>query len=68
MIDENNNIKIDASLRYQSTLPVSSDGLLLQLDKWGIEYELSSHIPLMTVNQSKGVQNKFLSSAEGGGI
>ena len=67
MIDENNNIKIDASLRYQSTLPVSSDGLLLQLDKWGIEYELSSHIPLMTVTQSKGVQNKFLSSAEGGG-
>jgi Ala-tRNA(Pro) deacylase len=65
MSDENNKIKIDASLRFQSSLPVSSDGLLLQLDEWGIEYELFSHKPLMTVTQSKEVQNTFLSSAEG---
>ena len=67
MIDESNNTKIDASSLFQSSLPVTSDQLLEQLDKWGIGYELSSHIPLMTVTQSKSVQNNFLSSEKGGG-
>jgi Ala-tRNA(Pro) deacylase len=58
---------VDASSKYQDSLPVSSDGMLQKLDDWGIFYTRSDHVPLRTVEDSKMVQGQFLSSEEGGG-
>ena len=58
---------IDASSKYQDSLPVSSDDLLAQLDAWGIAYTRADHVPLRTVEDSKKVQDMFLPSEEGGG-
>ena len=58
---------IDASSKYQDSLPVSSDDVLAQLDAWGIAYTRADHVPLRTVEDSKKVQDMFLSSEEGGG-
>lgn len=58
---------VDASLRFQDSLPITSDELLDKLDNWEIEYKLYSHKPLRTVSESKDVQNQFLQTSEGGG-
>ena len=58
---------VDASSKYQDSLPVSSDEMLQKLDDWGIFYTRSDHVPLRTVEESKMVQGQFLSSEEGGG-
>ncbi|MGB1722353.1 MAG: prolyl-tRNA synthetase associated domain-containing protein [Paracoccaceae bacterium] len=58
---------IDASSKYQDSLPVSSDDLLAQLDAWGIAYTRADHVPLCTVEDSKKIQDMFLPSEEGGG-
>ena len=44
------NEKQDASSLFQNTLPLSSDELLDQLNKWNIEFKCYNHIPLKTVN------------------
>jgi len=64
---DKSNREVDASSRFQDSLPISSDHLLRQLDKWEINYKCYSHAPLNTVEESKGIQNQFLSSSEGGG-
>lgn len=51
---------MDASSAYQDSLPVTSDALLAQLDGWGIAYRLHTHVPLRTVEDSKGVEDQFL--------
>ena len=61
------NEKQDASSLFQNTLPLSSDDLLDQLNKWNIEFRCYNHIPLKTVKESKLHQSQFLSYNEGGG-
>ena len=61
------NDTVDASSKYQDSLPVSSDAIMEQLDNWGIAYIRSDHVPLRTVADSKKVQGQFLSSEQGGG-
>ena len=56
----------DASSRFQDSLPVSSDQILAQLERWKIDYVRYDHIPLNTVEESKRVQNQFSSSGEDG--
>ena len=56
----------DASSRFQDSLPVSSDQILAQLERWKIDYVRYDHIPLNTVEESKRVQNQFSSSDEDG--
>ena len=57
----------DASSKYQDSLPISSDAILKLLDDWNISYMRTDHEPLRTVEDSKKVQNQFLSSENGGG-
>ena len=61
------NDTVDASSKYQDSLPISSDAIIAKLDIWGIAYTRSDHGPLRTVEDSKKVQGQFLSSEEGGG-
>tara|TARA_B110000211_G_C13890152_1_gene469190 strand:- start:22 stop:570 length:549 start_codon:yes stop_codon:yes gene_type:complete len=58
---------VDASSKYQDSLPVSSDDIMEKLDNWGITYTRFDHVPLRTVEDSKKVQGQFLSSVQGGG-
>lgn len=58
---------VDASSKYQDSLPISSDEMLQKLDDWGILYTRSDHLPLRTVEDSKMIQGRFLTSEEGGG-
>ncbi len=55
---------IDASSAHQSSLPVSSDALLAQLDDWGLAYRLHEHVPLRTVEDSKAVESQFMVPGE----
>ncbi|KIC35082.1 prolyl-tRNA synthetase associated domain-containing protein [Leisingera sp. ANG-M7] len=55
---------MDASSAYQDSLPISSDGLLKQLDDWGIAYQLHTHVPLRTVEDAKGVEEQFMVPGE----
>jgi Ala-tRNA(Pro) deacylase len=41
--------------------------MLQKLDDWGIFYTRSDHLPLRTVEDSKMIQGRFLTSEEGGG-
>ena len=61
------NHTVDASLKYQDSLPISSDAIIEKLDNWKIAYTRSDYVPLRTVEESKKVQGQFLPSAEGGG-
>ena len=61
------NTPIDASSRFQDSLPISSDHLLRKLDEWEIDYKCYSHSPVNTVEESKRIQSQFLRSSEGGG-
>ena len=58
---------VDASSKYQDSLPISSDAILSLLDDWKISYTRTDHEPLRTVEDSKKVQKHFLSSENGGG-
>jgi len=59
--------EVDASSRFQATLPTSSDLLLQKLDEWEIRYKCYHHAPLRTVKESKNIQHKFLQTSQGGG-
>jgi Ala-tRNA(Pro) deacylase len=58
---------IDASSRFQASLPVTSDEMIAMLDLWGIDYSRLDHVPLRTVEDSKKVQDQFLLTERGGG-
>ena len=47
------NDTVDASSKYQDSLPISSDAIMEQLDNWGIAYTRADHVPLRTVEESK---------------
>ena len=57
-------MELDASSRFQSRLPVSSDQLLRQLDLWAIDYTCHYHAPVGTVQQSKLIQHRFSRDAD----
>ena len=59
---------IDATSKFQDSLPVSSDMLLQKLVDWQIEYQLFDHVPFKTVVESKKVQSLFRSSAPMGSM
>jgi Ala-tRNA(Pro) deacylase len=61
------NTQINATSRYQDSLPVSSDMIMSQLTSWNIPYQCFDHVALRTVEDSKKVQSLFLSSDQGGG-
>ena len=56
-------MKIDASLKFQGSLPTSSDDLLVNLNNWNIKYKCYNHPPLRTVEESKKYQEQVLSSS-----
>ena len=58
---------VDASSKFQDSLPVSSDSLLETLKHWSISYNLFEHVPLRTVEDSKKVEGIFISTQNGGG-
>jgi Ala-tRNA(Pro) deacylase len=43
------NDTVDASSKYQDSLPISSDAIMEQLDNWGITYTRSDHVRRRTV-------------------
>ena len=53
------NDTVDASSKYQDSLPISSDAIMERLDNWGIAYTRADHVPLRTVEDSKKVQGQF---------
>ena len=55
-------IEFDASSKFQGSLPISSDDLLVSLDNWKIKYKCHNHPPLMTGEESKKHQKQFSSS------
>ena len=58
---------VDASSKFQDSLPVSSDALLETLKRWSISYKLFEHVPLRTVEDSKKLEGIFISTQNGGG-
>ena len=58
---------IDASSKFQASLPVSSDFLIQKFRELGIAFEVFDHEAVKTVAESKKVEKLFLSSANGGG-
>lgn len=58
---------IDASSRFQESLPVTSDEMIAMLENWGVDYTRADHVPLRTVEDSKKVQDQFLPTEQGGG-
>jgi len=58
---------IDASSKFQASLPVSSDYLIQKFRELGIAFEVFEHEAVKTVAESKTVEKLFLSSANGGG-
>ena len=58
---------IDASSRFQESLPVTSDEMIAMFENWGIDYTRADHVPLRTVEDSKKVQDQFLPTEQGGG-
>ena len=58
---------IDASSKFQSSLPVSSDYLIQKFRELGIAFEIFEHKAVKTVAEAKSVEKLFLSSANGGG-
>ena len=58
---------VDASSKFQDSLPVSSDALLETLKRWSISYNLFEHVPLRTVEDSKKLEGIFISTQNGGG-
>ena len=58
---------LDASSKFEDSLPISSIQLMNKLDEWGISYKCYNHIPLKTVEDSKKHQSQFLNFENGGG-
>lgn len=55
---------MDASSRFQDSLPVSSDALLDKLTGWGVDYRLHEHVPLRTVADAKDVERDLVREGE----
>ncbi len=50
---------IDASSKYEDSLPISSGEMLAMLDDKGIGYELHTHPPLRTVEDSQSLRGQI---------
>ncbi|MGX9351468.1 prolyl-tRNA synthetase associated domain-containing protein [Shimia sp. W99] len=47
---------MEAPLKAEDALPISSDALLERLTAWGLPYDLHEHPPLRTVEEAKSVE------------
>ena len=59
MQSDNSNLSVN--------LPVSSSELIKKLDEWRIVYKHFNHQPLMTVKESKSIQEKLFGKTKGKG-
>ena len=55
------------NLNLPVKLPVSSSELIKKLDEWRIVYKHFTHEPVMTVNESKSIQEKLFGKTKGNG-
>ncbi|WP_293577079.1 prolyl-tRNA synthetase associated domain-containing protein [Phaeobacter sp.] len=55
---------MDASSKFQDSLPVSSDAVLAMLAERGVRYRLHEHVPLRTVEDAKSVEDAFIQDGE----
>lgn len=55
------------NLNLAVKLPVSSSELIIKLDEWRIVYKHFSHEPIMTVKESKSIQEKLFGKTKGKG-
>ena len=55
------------NLNLPVKLPVSSSELIKKLDEWRIVYKHFTHEPLMTVKESKSIQEKLFGKTKGKG-
>ena len=58
---------IDATSKFQDSLPVSSNMLLQQLADWQIENQRFDRVPFRTLEETNKVQSVFRSTAHSGG-
>jgi len=57
---------VDASSKFQSSLPISSDYLLKRFRELDIDIEIFEHEAVNTVAESKKIEKLFLTSTNGG--
>jgi Ala-tRNA(Pro) deacylase len=55
------------NLNLTNKLPVTSNELIKKLDEWRIVYKHFTHEPLMTVKESKSIQEKLFGKTKGNG-
>ena len=58
---------VDATSKFQDSLPVSSDTIIALLEELGISYRRFDHVSLRTVEESKKIMSQLLANAESGG-
>ena len=59
MSDSSAAISVDASSRFEDSLPTSSVAMLAMLDDWGVHYALHTHPPLRTVEDSQALRGQM---------
>jgi len=59
MTDLSAAISVDASSRFEDSLPTSSVAMMALLDDWGISYSLHTHPPLRTVEDSQALRGQM---------
>jgi Ala-tRNA(Pro) deacylase len=59
MTDLSAAISVDASSRFEDSLPTSSVAMMALLDDWGISYTLHTHPPLRTVEDSQALRGQM---------
>ena len=57
---------VDASSKFQNSLPISSDDIIKMLDDWGIAYSRLDHAPVRTVQDAKQIQDQLMFSEQDG--
>ena len=59
MTDLSAAVSVDASSRFEDSLPTSSVAMMAMLDDWGISYTLHTHPPLRTVEDSQALRGQM---------
>ena len=65
-VDYPMNTSVDASSKFQDSLPISSDDIIKLLDDWGIAYRRLDHAPVRTVEDAKQIQYQKMFSEQNG--
>ena len=53
MSDQNTAVEVDASSKFEDSLPTTSSAIMAHLDALGLSYQLHEHPPLRTVEDSQ---------------